>query len=391
MKKDIVEKGDLYADNLLEIANQTKASIEHGKRLHELDLDHEVIIGKAKMGVRTETPTTYVDRLIDMVSQSKVGKFVNEYTLASAISIAYCIWAKINKDITDNKLLAAGTIGATAILSSFTAGIKEYRIIREKRKQFFREIAKGKKFQPEEMSSMEKDLDEYKFEAKNASDLLKDLENSLYSNTKDKTIKGNFSFEEFQLAINALAEIESRIEISDSQKIDLINYSDVLKVEQERATLDSARIRAKIELRKIFKGNKDSFQNQDVGNFDEYLRKISETITLELIDGDNGVEKKNALFNKMKQQKVVSAAIGGLFGGLVVGTVAQEISNIVKDNLKPVEYLTKLLKGESVVKYAIAGIGVTGSVLSDAGYAEVSDFTKEKFSDKIRENKNETN
>lgn len=373
VKSNIINEGLVYADNLTEIAKEYRLAVEEGTRLHELDMDFEVVVGKAKTGVRTEAQYTNVDLLLEKIQQTPVGKLVNEYTLSTALSVAYCIAAKIGKDIGNSKLAVLSTLGASLVFSSFLAGANENKKNKEQRKQYLRERAKGQKFDSEKASGTEKEMEEFIYDARPAMGLIKNLKECIYEKNQTERPKA-MTTEDFFLAVNNLAEIESRINISDSQKIDLIAYSDVKKVEQERFALDLTRAKTKQLLENHFSQDKENIAKtlglenaQALGDFSQYLQKITNTINTEIMSGNEGVEKKNALFNQMKQKKVAIAAVRGLIASLVVGGAAEHISSGV-NVLKPVEYLKKLLEGTS-----LAGI----TLLVGKAYSELGSWAED--------------
>jgi hypothetical protein len=76
------------ANNLLEIAADLKAKYSHIKGIKNVELDIDIVIASMKAGARTEKRQTQVERLAEKMAKTPVGKFVNETTLASALSIA---------------------------------------------------------------------------------------------------------------------------------------------------------------------------------------------------------------------------------------------------------------------------------------------------------------
>lgn len=321
VKKDIIDKGDLYADNVLEIAKEVRQNIEHGKGCADLDIDFEVVVGKAKSGARTEAQFNAIDRITEKIHKSPIGRFVNEATITSAVAIAYNVGIAVSQRIASSKLAAWGTFGATALLGGGIAAARESRKLEIERKQHFREMAQGKSFDPSK-SERRVEMEKSRYETRDAVSLIQGLEQTLYSVDKNGTqTLNNLDPAGIQAALKQLAEIESRIKLSDTQKIDLISYSDVKNIEGERLALDLARAKAKVDLRKLVKG----------GSADALLAQLLDQRTKELTTGDRGIEKKNALFKAMKKKKVAAAAIKGVATGLVVGAAAQEIVSFFND------------------------------------------------------------
>lgn len=333
VKKEVINKGVLYADNLLEVAKQARHSIEQGERLEELDMDFEVIIGRAKTGVRTEAQFNSIDKIAEKIHNARLGKihighFVNEATVASALSIAYSLGGKFIQSGARSRLLMWGSFGLTALLGSGIAGVRESKRIEEERRQHFREAAQGKKFNLAKQPRR-KEMEQFRYETKEARDLIDALEGVLYISGEDgkKEIR-ELTQEEFEKALANLADIESRIKLSDRQKIDLVGYSDSRIVEQERLRLDIVRAKAKVDLRKAL--DKGTVKVPEFKKFDDFLNSLTETRINQLIGGDKGIERKNELFKKMKNKKSGIAALKGLVIGLGVGIAVQEAVHYAK-------------------------------------------------------------
>jgi len=330
IQNDVADKGLLYSSNILEIAKQVKQSLEHGEALDNLDLDFDVIVGKAKSGVRTEAQFNTLDKIIDKIQQSKVGSFVNETTVSAAASIAYCTGAALSRRFVGSKLAAWGSFGATALLGSGIAAAREKKRLEDERKQHFREMAQGEKI--EAGSKRREEMEMYRYETKDATSLSNNLEDSLYNfNEKGERETKTLDQQSFQEAIGNLAEIESRIKISDRQKLDLISFSDKSKVTEERLRMDLLRATAKKDLEKLLTSSNGTLALPNGKTFSEFLNSVSESKMTEINGGDSGIEKRNELFNKMRNKKVFKAGIKGLVTGIVIGGAAQEIGAFFRD------------------------------------------------------------
>lgn len=383
-----LEKGALYLDNLFQIAEQYKSAVEHGQKLHELDLDFDVNMGKAKLAVRTESQFTAVDWLLEKTLNTKIGRYVNEYALAGAISLAYCVAAKLSKDVANSKLAAVGSLGATVLGSSFLAGGKELRKYQEKRKQYLRDRAKGKKFDPKTAPPVEKELEEFNYDMREANTFSEALE----SCTKVDQ-EGELTPENFILGLSALVEADARIDLSDSHHKDLIKYFKNTNSEPESLRLDKARLEASTQLEKYFSENKTKIfeyvglePGTNIDDFNTYYQKMRETIKLKLIEGADGIKEKDLLFQKMLRKKVASAVIRGFVSGLLIGGLSQELSSAV-GQLKPVEYVIQLFSGKSVEGVAVAATAAAAAV-GEGTLGVVTDLGGDKASDAINHPKN---
>ncbi|MDD5489619.1 MAG: hypothetical protein PHP25_02990 [Candidatus Moranbacteria bacterium] len=324
-KRDVVGKGSLFADNLFEVVKQVQRSLEQGKKFEDLDLDFEVVVGRAKDRVRTEAQYNAVDRIVEKITHSKYGCLVNEAVLASSLSVVYCGGGKILQTLTRSRLLAWATFGATAVFGSGVAALRESQMFEEDRKRHLRDIAQGKKFDLENKPKRA-EMEALRYETKNAKDLADSLEKGLYAyNEKGERHLREFSKGDIQNILDNLAEIESRIALSDRAKIDLISYSGKNKSEQEGLRLDLLRAQAKIDLEKYFAKNQKLADELFGGrNFKDFSKSLNEAKIENLMKGEEGVEAKNRIAKKMKQKKVAWAAVKGLGIGLAVGAAAQE-------------------------------------------------------------------
>ena len=348
----------MYADNLLEVVREVQRNVENGEKLNELDLDFDVVVGKAKNGVRTEAQFNAVDKVVDRIQKTKVGKFANETTVASAVSIAYSLGAVASKKLANSKLFAWGSFGATAAMGAGIAGLREKKRLEEERRQHGREMAMGKTFSPDK-SPRRKEMEEFRYEAKEASALTDALEQSIYRISEDGTREiRDLSQEELQTALANLAEIESRIKISDREKVDLISYSNVTKVSDERLRLDILRAQAKVDLRKLTtgevkhpgnEGKEDVVLGKELKipegkSLDEFLTSLTGGRIESLIKGDEGMEKRDALFKAMRNKRVAKAVVKGLVTGLIIGGVAQEVGAFFKEGSGGIEMRKVLWK-----------------------------------------------
>jgi hypothetical protein len=187
-RNDVFDGGISYASNLLEIAKQTKQNFEHNEGLENLDLDFEVVIGKAKGNVRTEAQFGAIDRITEKIQKSKIGIFANESTVAAAVSIAYCVGAKVSQRIANSKLASWGTFGATSLLAGGIAAARESKRLEEERRQHAREMAQGKTFD-DKKDERRKEMNEFRYETKEATWLADTLEKSLYERNEDGSFK----------------------------------------------------------------------------------------------------------------------------------------------------------------------------------------------------------
>jgi len=330
VRQDVIDKGLSYASNFLEVAKQIKQNFEHGESLDKLVTETNIILGNAKKSVRTEAQFNTVDRIVDKIQRTKIGRFVNETTVASAVAIAYCVGANLSQRIASSKLFAWGSFGATALLGTGIAAARESRNIETDRRQHAREMAQGRKFNPRE-AERRKEMEESRIETVSAQSLMAKLENQCYQKDKEgKPELKKLNPEEIQSALASLAEIESRLRLSAGKKIDLIEYSNSKSVEQEFTALLILKNKVKVDIKKLIAEDKGLLP-ENISS-EDFFKSLVETKNRELTRGEKGIEQKNAIFKKMKGKHVWRAARNGLISGLVVGAAAQELHALFVDS-----------------------------------------------------------
>lgn len=359
---------EFYVDNFLEIANQVKeikdniiASGEHQEKLAQFDFDLNVVLGKAKDGIKTEKNYNMAEKAIEMLRKTKLGSMVNETTLAVSIGAVSSVLTQGSQWLLRSKALAVGTIGLSAAVSSAFAGVKEGQMQKRERETLearsttghdistdissasfrvdqlksaidqsnadggnsFKEIKERIKLKKElkRTEKFKEDLEakeKFIYIKKDATNLSNRLDGAIFQTNDDgKQEKEIKTQEEFNEILDALAEVEARLEISNEHKIDLISYSKSVNVEDERRGLLMAKWAAKNKLSSIginFNGNWDSDLRSRI---DAYRQEM-------LQSGDEAVSKKDAVFNKYKNKKVLKQVVRGLATGVTIGLIAQE-------------------------------------------------------------------
>lgn len=320
--KPVLDNANAVADNLLEVAKQIKANIAHGEKLEDMDLDFDVVIGKAKAGVRTEANYNRIDRIVEKISSTKIGSLVNEATVAGAVGAAYCLGSAISQRLAGSKLAAIGTLGAATALSGGIAAAKEGKRLEDERRQHSRELAQGKEFD-KDTAKRRVEMEKFRYDTESANELKEKLENCLYE--KDGSLK-ELTQADLEASLGNLANIEARIKVSDQKKVDLISFSDIKKVEQERWALDVTRAKAKVDLKNILEKRKD-LNLPDDEKLPESLAKLTSVKSQMLLEDGGGVEELDRAFKKMKTKKMVNRALITVGVGLTFGSLLQEFKS----------------------------------------------------------------
>lgn len=337
--KRVQKKEDvMHASNLEAIAEQVKEAMRVGEFLEGEDFDIDLVYGKSKANVRTEAKFTKVEAWAEKLSHTKIGQFVNETTIAAALSIVSSIGLKVTRSGTNFAAKILPFIG-TAAVGSFFAKIREGKKVEEERSQHAREMAKGEKFDPSKMERRT-EMEESRYQTTSAQELI----NTLSQSRKALIENGaNITAEVLTQALSALAGIEAKIRLSDRRNIDLICYSDTTNVVEERKNLDIEKAKMKVELRKLFEAGKisapkdvDSFRSSDFESYFDFLTSTQENM---LINEEGGINTKDRIFNKMKSKRSWKAARTAFASGLIIGTTMQEVMALGTDQTGIIEDL----------------------------------------------------
>jgi hypothetical protein len=308
------------ADNLLAIAKQAKQSLNHQSGLAKLDYDLEIIVGRAVSGVRTEAKYNKVDRILEKLGKTKIGALINESTLGLAVAAATATAVSLGQTAGQMAARALGGLGLGALLTGGLAAMRESQELKRERKQHSREMAQGKRFKKDDVRRQE--MEKFNYKTIKSVDILSGLEINFNEADTDNQA-------EIKQVVTNLADLEARIRLSDQQKIDLIAFSNLTNVEQERLELDLARARLKVTLRRLADHDKLNFVD---GNLDDYLNSLIEAKKQELLGGDNGIAEKDRLFNKMHKARMVSTGINAAGIGFAVGLAFQEAASFFRSD-----------------------------------------------------------
>lgn len=309
-----------HTDNLLEIAREARQAVEHGASLEEIDQEIEIVVGKARVGVRTESKYNTVDRLAARLQETRLGQLVNETTISAGVAIAYSVTIGLSQRLARSRVLAVGSFGASALLGGAIAGARESVKTADERRQHARERAKGKEMEPEMTRRVEMEKTIYKTVS------ARDLAETITGLAESRNVVDQNGF---LSAMNVLAEAESRISLSDTEKIDLLSYTNFQSIEQERLQLDIARAEAKIRLRNLVQSGAVAIPSGQ--SFDEFYQAIRDSQTTWLRENDEGMEAKDRIFKKMRRKRVAGAVFKAAVTGLVIGGVAQEAGAFIND------------------------------------------------------------
>lgn len=312
------EENDLthVADNIREYAHELRSQIEQGASINELDLDFELTFGSAVTGARTEVKNSRLESLIQRIAQSPIGRFVNETTIAAAVSAASAI-ATSGAGMSI-KVAGLGLFGG-ALFGGGMAAARESHAIKRDRAEHARTMATGGEFDPH-TSPRRRKIHEATYDtipAQETSLRLRELRTNLETFTEEGTT------EEMLRVLSELtcvtSTVDAHVNLSDRTQIDLISYSGENEVERERMNLDIEKAESKIALREIF--DRLHLENT-LGNFDEYYN--ASVCAIESQIQSTEISEKDRVFNALRKRSVAKAFVRGATTSLVVGAAVQE-------------------------------------------------------------------
>ena len=324
---ELLGQGILFADNLLEIAQNVRAMVRHDRGVRDILETAKIDIGQVKTGVRTEANFDRVDKIVEKIQSTKIGALFSETTVVTAASIVACVTkVTVQKGIAK----AAAVTGLLGAGGALIAGMRESKRIKEERRQHSRESAMGLEFSSE--AKRRQEIERARYETLSASDLTSALD-SLFEESDDEGLRKikDLSEQEMFEAAAIVAQIKARNQMSDEQNIDLISYSSPENVAEERLQLLLTAIYAETALNDLLeeKGGIDWLTSAGLGDrLDGDLNNFKDLVELcqSVVEASVGedMNQKDAVFKKIQRNHVLKAAIIGGTVGMVIGTASQE-------------------------------------------------------------------
>ena len=306
---DLIGEGKVRIDNIWQIAQAVKESVNHGESLDNVLQGMKIYTGESRSGVRTEAHQSKIDKTIERLQKSKIGSLVGPETISLGAAIATGIF-RVGRG---SLARAAGVTGVPGLLGGVFAGMRENKRLKEERAIHAREVAQGQEF---EDKGRRAEIEKTRYETVAAKELIGSLEEFID--------KEDLSPEELQQCYESIVNATSRIYASDKSQADFISYSSVTEVELERFELDVAIARAKVKLEGRL-GDLPEALVADLGidkdgTVDDAIYKSTDVL-YSLMDDRS---KKDEAFKKLKRRRVAIAAATGAVTGFAIGLASQE-------------------------------------------------------------------
>jgi hypothetical protein len=308
---DLKGSGVVQMSNMLEIARQVRSAVDHGESIDAVMREFSVISGEARTGVRSAAKYDKVEKLIDKVKSSRVGQLIPSTAIVAGVSIA----ASVARLGSTKAVYAAASTVSLGVGAGLLSGLRERKRVKDERVQHSREMAQGKEF--DEGSRRREEMDTARYESVDASGMSAELLELI-----DPEVLDSGGNDAVQAALDALARTETLVKLSDQRDIDLISYSDVANVAQERFELDIARAEAKVALRQRLDADMRSSLGLDANADIDSIIEGQSVAFIESIDDD--ISAKDQAFNKLRRRRTRNAALAGAATGLAFGLIAQE-------------------------------------------------------------------
>ncbi len=309
---EYAKEESLYADNLFDIANEVKQAVAQGEKLDQMDFEVNLTFGKARESLNTEGKKTTLDKLF---GDNKFGKAISQNAILSgAVAGAY----SITKSLTMNYGKRAAKwfgFGAGLAAGAVVEGVKENARVNRERSQNMRENAKGMKFTDPDMERRE-EMAKNLYETKNATAIISELDGDL-----SLMKAGNVSEADMQAAFGRIAELEARIRLGDTQKIDLISYDHYGSVEKDRMKIALRLAEIKVAIRKETASNPKAFMNG--ASYDDFIEGRTAHQVSVFEGGD--IAKKDKIFRNLKRWRIARKMGQTMLMGAATSFAVQEL------------------------------------------------------------------
>lgn len=304
--QELIGEGRVRINNLFAIGEQIKAMDDHEAALDRL----KIFTGESRSNVRSEAKLNKTEKVIERLQQSKYTAWISPETISAGAAVALGI-ARVGRGAV---LRAAGVTLAPGVLGGAFAGMRESTRIKQERALHAREMAQGKRHENGERRN---ELDNALYEMVDATSLVAQLDSLLGEGS-------NPTPDEIQSAYEVIAMAEARKNVSNKRELDLIRYSEPVKIPEERRDMVIALAAAKVRLAQHVGDLPEGFRNRlniTAGqSADEALRGYTNAVT----ELDADIDNKDAAFRKIRRRRIGKAVATGVLTSALIGFGAQE-------------------------------------------------------------------
>lgn len=317
-------KGLLFADNLVEVADNARLALDSGLGMDRIDQALKVSHAEARMGARTELRLNAAEKVANQIYKTRVGSMVNETTLAAAISIPF-----VAGKVVTRKLVTAATAAATlGAGSAVIAGVRESLHIKQDRQAHMRDMATGGGNELARAGKRREALEETRYRSFEASDLMGRLRAATETEGLVRIDVGN-ALEELTLA-------ETLVRQSDERSMDLVTFSSRTAVESERFALDVEIAKARVAVQDALNELPDDARAQlgiETNDINTLVEQRSQAV-LENINED--VTAQDKAFRSLQRKEALKAALIAGVTSETIGLGIQEVRAAFSDQVQGV-------------------------------------------------------
>lgn len=374
----LLRRGDFYLDNIAPIADMAREKADHLAIVGQMDRDEairqvlaevQIVTGESRNTARTEMRLTKTEKFIERLSENPGVRrlAIKPEMVAAGAALASGVADFVLKRAGRRALSSAIPLFGGAIASGIAGGAEEAYRQEEARNLQQRQLAQGGDINS--LTDIERQrLERFAYGTVAASEIIDDFK-ACFDNLPD--LRSDLSPEDQKLMIDAwveeqrakyqgdpdafnaemagilrneishIAYTNSRINISDKNRIDLIRYSSPEAIEQERWNIDGYKHRANSYLCKIlearpeiaetlFRVNGITASGDLRQDYQQLLNNIEEVFTEGV---ENDIDVKDKAFRKFKRNRVFQKVAKETAKGFVIGTMLQEARALVDNQL----------------------------------------------------------
>jgi len=304
--QELIGEGRVRINNLFAIGEQIKAMDDHEAALDRL----KIFTGEARSNVRSEAKLNKTEKMIERLQQSKYTTWISPETISVAAAVALGV-ARVGRGTV---LRAAGVTLAPGVLGGVFAGLREGARVKQEYALHSREMAQGKRH---EGSGRRSEFDDVLYETADATTLITQLNSMLGEGTTPTP-------EEVQSAYEAIAMVEARRRVSNKRGIDLIRYSDPVKIPEERRDIAKAIGSAKVRLSHHLDSLPQDFRDRSNITPGQSADEALSGYTNAVAELDADISSKDAALRKIRHRRMRNAAAAGALTSALIGFGAQE-------------------------------------------------------------------
>lgn len=374
----LVARGEFYINNLAAIADAARERAEHMANVESIDRNEavrrvlsevEIYTGESRNMARTEARLTKTEKLVQRLNNEAGAArlLIKPEVIAGAVALSSGVVNHLAKTGGRRAVSMAVPLLGGAVASGLIGGLEEAYYQQEAREFQQRQLAQGGRV--ENLTDLERQkLESFAYNVDTATNILADfqecfatipdLQGDLSHNEQQKLIEDWLRHKRQELSGNQdefnamIAELikdnmehvayaNSRINISDKQRLDLIRYSGLEAVERERWEIDINRAKMNTYLKKILNFSPEIAQtlfanhgvqtSSDVS--DDYGRLLGNLEEAWSESIENDIDIKDKAFRNFKRKRVFEKILQKTATGLVAGVAVQEGLALVNDSL----------------------------------------------------------